>query len=278
MFVPRQAIGNPFLQSHPLLQSLIGGFYPPQAMFHPVQTGLQGLGQFGAISPFMAPALSPLLNVPAPFVSPLNVAANLPQLGGVVPSGFFGPSPNPWLAVQGLQHGIGTGIGTVGGFQSQALPFLSAIGAGGGPFESQYFGGQLGQIGPGQGSQFSTTQAPMGFGSGLQGQAFANPAIACDPLVAAALAQQFNPALQQQLPIRPLIGPQQLSPFQPVTPGVVSPLQATDPYSIAAQAQLLAQLSNVYQQAFRGYGGNPWMAATAGLQGFGGSGFSQGGI
>jgi hypothetical protein len=310
MFVPRQVIGNPFLQSHPLLQSLVGGFYPPQAMFNPMQAGLQGLGQVGGISPFAGlqglgqigpispfaglqgigqvgpispfaglqgigqvgpispfgvPGLSPLMTGQTPFVSPFNIAANLPGLGAAALGGF---SQSPWLTSPAVQHGIG-GIG--GPLQSQALPFLSAIAAGAGPLETQYFGGPFGQAG--LGTQSTIGQSPFGGHPGLQAQGLPNPAIACEPFVGAALAQQLHPALQQQLPIRPLIAPQQLTPFQGLTPGVVPSIQATDPYSIAAQAQLLAQLSNVYQQAFRGYGGSPWTQGVGGMPGIGTSGY-----
>jgi hypothetical protein len=91
-----------------------------------------------------------------------------------------------------------------------------------------------------------------------------NPGVSGDP-ISSLLSQQWNQQTQQQLPIRPLIGGQQGSGFQPSVPGFGLPTtQFADPYRMFIEAQLIAQLANnpLYQLQ-RAYGGVPEIPGMA---------------
>ena len=90
----------------------------------------------------------------------------------------------------------------------------------------------------------------------------AGSAITSDP-ISSLMSQQLNPLVnplvQQQLPIRPLIGGQQGIGTQQLIPGFGSGVnQWLDPYRAFIEAQLISQLSaNPFYQLSRGYGGAP---------------------
>lgn|SRR5262245_19629213 len=86
-----------------------------------------------------------------------------------------------------------------------------------------------------------------------------NPTIGSDP-ISSLFSQQVNPLVQQQLPIRPLIGAQQQGlGFQTSgVPGFATTHQWQDPYRELIEAQLISQLANnPFYQLQRAYGGVP---------------------
>jgi hypothetical protein len=92
-----------------------------------------------------------------------------------------------------------------------------------------------------------------------------------DP-ISSLLQHQLNPLTQQQLPIRPLVGGQQLH-GQSQLPGVNPFNQWVDPYRVFLEAQLISQLAtnNPLYQLQRAYGGvpevmNPGIHFAAGQQ------------
>ena len=116
--------------------------------------------------------------------------------------------------------------------------------------------GQLGTGGRGNFGIDTRYGVPSQFGYGDPNIAGGLSPIANDP-ISALLTQQLNPwTQQQQLPIRPLIGPQQgfQQPLTPLAPGI----QWADQYRTFIEAQLLSQLvNNPLYQLQRAYGGVP---------------------
>lgn len=206
---------------------------------------------------------------------------------------------NPFLSATGFSfqpgiagctgwHPTAIGLGQqVGGFAANpyGVPGVTGFGLIN-PLAAQFQTAGLPNINPltvplmnWQPSQFYNPGVGRGidprFGYGATEQAFGqsypgmsplgiNPLVAGDPITSLLLQQQsnplVNPLLQQQLPIRSLIGGQQGIGAQHPTLGVASPVtQWADPYRAFVEAQLISQLvSNpLYQLLQRGYGGVP---------------------
>jgi hypothetical protein len=88
-----------------------------------------------------------------------------------------------------------------------------------------------------------------------------SPYVAQEPIVNTLLAQQLNPLAQQRLPIRSLVNPQQIDPYQAGVAGVPGAVinQAIDPYSLLAQAQFVPQLGAIpIQQIGRAFTSANW--------------------
>jgi hypothetical protein len=107
-----------------------------------------------------------------------------------------------------------------------------------------------------------------GLQQGLGGGAsslFGGQSQGVDPITVALLLQQSSPWGQSQMPIRPLINPQQLDPIQigAMSGGIVG--QGIDPYSALAQACLTSPMGvSPIHQALRQQVVSPWMT-TAGI-------------
>jgi hypothetical protein len=231
MFVPRQPISNPFLQ-------FFGGApfagvpYPFPAMFHPVQS-LAGIIPTQAINPvFPTQAINPVLAAHGLFQPVLGVQPSF----GLTPPGFSGIGQVEAQHIAGMTPFLGN-------------PFIGGLG----------FPGATGVTGVGQ-----TAINPGISGVSGYGQAAIGPGI--DPVSSYLIAQQFNPAMQQ-LPVRPLINPQNWNPIQSFSAGSTFP-QVIDPQLALAQAQLLSSLAvNPYQQLLRNYATQPWIPAASILSG-----------
>jgi hypothetical protein len=141
---------------------------------------------------------------------------------------------------------LGGGIGQLGGqFGMGGHPLLQHI-------LGQQFGGGFGQWGSPFGQGFG-----QGFGGGAS-SLFGGQSQGIDPMTVALLLQQSSPWGQSQMPIRPLMNPQQLDPVQvsAVSGGTMG--VGTDPYSVLAQTRMTPfGISPIYQ-AMRPQISSPW--------------------
>jgi hypothetical protein len=137
----------------------------------------------------------------------------------------------------GIQSLLQPQLGQTGSPFQQFGPFGAGIGQWGNPF-SQGISPLLQQWG-----------APTFFGSPVPG---------VDLITGALIAQQPFILAQSQLPIRPLITPQQPDPFQMTALIGAMTGQATDPYSVLTQPGLTSPLGvNPIQQALKQQYGSP---------------------
>src|SRR5262245_5980693 len=142
------------------------------------------------------------------------------------------------------------------GFQSLPQPQLGQIGS---PFQQfEPFGAGIGQWG----NPFGQGISPLlQQGWGQQWGAptfFSNPIPGIYPITGALIAQQPSIFAQSQLPIRPLITPQQPDPFQMTALIGAMTGQATDPYSVLTQACSTSPLGvNPIHQALKLQYGSP---------------------
>src|SRR5215510_997415 len=143
----------------------------------------------------------------------------------------------------------------------QSLP-QPQMGQSGSPFQQP---GQFGQFGAGigqWGNPFSQGISPLlQQGWGQQWGAptfFSSPVPGVYPITGALIAQQPSIIAQSQLPIRPLITPQQPDPFQMTALIGAMTGQATDPYSVLTQPGLTSPLGvNPIHQALKLQYGSP---------------------
>ena len=90
-----------------------------------------------------------------------------------------------------------------------------------------------------------------------------SPVPGVDPITGALIAQQPSLFAQGQLPIRPLITPQQPDPFHMAALIGAAPGQATDPYSVLTQPGLISPLViNQIHQALKQQYGSPHAGVT----------------
>jgi hypothetical protein len=144
------------------------------------------------------------------------------------------------------------------GIQSLPQPQLGQIGS---PFQQS---GQFGPFGAGIGQWGN----PFIQGSPLLQQGWGqqwgvptllnSPVPGVDPITGALIAQQPSLLAQSQLPIRPLITPQQPDPFQMAVLIGAMTGQATDPYSVLTQPGLTSPWGvNPIHQALKQQYGSP---------------------
>lgn len=226
--------------SNPLQQPLLAASRCPccgnpvsiGASFYPAAVGVgpfPSVTSLGGVSPLAAQVsglgVNPWASVQAAAINPISPLLN-PQFGAITT-----PVINPLVAAQfGATHPA---------LLSQLTPQIPT------PFyagTSPLVQSPLGAINPYVPTQF-----------------LAHPAIAADPMASALLAHQLSPLPWQQLPIRPLIGPQPVASIA----GIPSPIvgQPMDPYSALAQAQLISQLTaSPFQQLLRAH--TPWVSGV----------------
>ena len=234
---PRMNITNPF-QSFafgvPQYGVGFGGINPmvPQLAFPNASNPIAVLNGIG-VNPYMLGQ--------TPYVHPLLVA----QLA----------TTNPTLLPLLAQH---SAIGqSPYGVQSLLQPQLGQISS---PFQQS---GQFGPFGVGigqWGNPFSQGVSPLlqqGWGQQWGAPTFlSSPVPGVDPITGALIAQQPSLLAQYQLPIRPLITPQQPDPFHmaALIGGVTG--QATDPYSVLTQSGLISPfgVNPIYQALKQQYG------------------------
>ncbi len=220
--------------SNPLQQPLLAASRCPccgnpvsiGASFYPAAVGVSpfpSVTSLGGVSPLAAQVsglgVNPLASVQAAAINPISPLLN-PQFGAITT-----PVINPLVAAQfGAIHPA---------LLSQLTPQIQT---------NPLVQPPLGAINPYVPTQF-----------------LAHPAIATDPMASALLTYQLSPLTWQQLPIRPLIGPQPVVSIA----GIPSPIvgQAMDPYSALAQAQLISQLTaSPFQQLLRAH--TPWVSGV----------------
>ena len=191
-------------------------------------------------------------------LQPQTGAFNAPGFGGTLGQQVGGSVPTPYGSSQG------TGFGQInplaaqftGGVPSGINPMAAQLGTNW-PVSthiSQGVGGRTGASGIDPRYAFGTGQQ-FGYPD-PNAIAGLNPTFG-DP-ISQLQSQQWNPLLQQQLPIRPLIAGQQGG-VQSLVPGFASPAtQGVDPYRAFIEAQLISQLvNNPLYQLQRAYGGVP---------------------
>jgi hypothetical protein len=211
------------------------------------------LGQTQYVHPLLVaqlastnPTLLPLLAQQSAIgQSPYGIQSMLqPQLGQIGSPfqqfGQFGAGIGPWgnpfsqgvspFLQQGWGQQFGSGIGQLGG------PFGSH------PFAQQAFG-------------YPALQQGLGWGAPTL---FNSPVPGVDPITGALTAQQSSLLAHGQLPIRPLIAPQQPDPFQMSALSWVMTGQAADPYSALTQPSPILPLGvNPIHQGLRQPAGSP---------------------
>jgi hypothetical protein len=195
--------------------------FPRMNITNPFQSFAFGVPQYGAgfggINPMVTHLAPPYSN--NPLAAPNGIGAN-PYTLGQIP--YVHPlliaqlqTTNPTLLPLLTQHpAIGQNP-----YGSWGNPFTQ----GGSPVLQQgwgqQFGGGIGQFGspfslhtfPQQGFGYPALQQGLGWGAPTP---LNNPFLGVDPITAAMIAQQSCQPAQSQLPIRPLISPQQPDPFQ----------------------------------------------------------------
>jgi hypothetical protein len=237
--------------------------FPRMNITNPFQSFASGVPQygvgFGGINPMVSHLALPHTSNPIAALSGIGV--NPYMLGQTQ---YVHPllvaqlaTTNPTLLPLLAQHStIGQGPY---GIQSLLQPQLGQIGS---PFQ------QFGPFGPfgagiGQwGNPFSQGISPLlqhGWGQQWGAPALLNsPVPGVDPITGALIAQQPSLLAQSQLPIRPLITPQQPDPFQMAVLIGAMTGQATDPYSVLTQPGLTSPLGvNPIHQALKQQYGSP---------------------
>jgi hypothetical protein len=220
MNLARQGFVNPF-------QSVGSSFQP---------------GAFGSVS--RCPLCGNAVSIGST-LQPQTGAFNVPGIGGTLGQQAGGSVPTPYGISQGTPFGQINPLAAqfTGGIQSGINP-MGALGTNWpvSTHTSQGVGGRAGAYGIdpryafGTGQQFGYTDPNAVTGL--------NPSLAGDP-ISSLLSQQWNPLVQQQLPIRPLIAGQQGLGVQSFVPGFASPAtQWVDPYRAVIEAQLISQLAN----------------------------------
>jgi hypothetical protein len=232
--------------------------FPRMNITNPFQSFAFGVPQygvgFGGISPMVSHLA--LTNASNPIAALSGIGAN-PYMPGqtqyvhpllVAQLATTNPTLLPLLAQHsaigqspyGIQSPPQPQLGQIGSPFQQFGPFGAGIGQGGNPF-SQGISPLLQQ---GWGQQWG---APTFFSSPVPG---------VDPITGALIAQQPYLLAQSQLPIRPLITPQQPDPFQMTALIGAMTGQATDPYSVLTQPGLTSPLgvNPIYQALKQQYG------------------------
>jgi hypothetical protein len=239
--------------------------FPRMNITNPFQSFAFGVPQygvgFGGINPMVSHLAFP--NASNPIAALSGIGVNPYMLGQTQ---YVHPLPvaqlattNPTLLPLLAQH---SAIGqSPYGIQSLPQPQLGQIGS---PF--QQFG-QFGQFGPfgagiGQwGNPFIQWSPLLQQGWGQQWGVptlLNSPVPGVDPITGALIAQQPSLLVQSQLPIRPLITPQQSDPFQMAVLIGAMTGQATDPYSVLTQPGLTSPLGvNPIHQALKQQYGAP---------------------
>jgi hypothetical protein len=213
----------------------------------------------------LIPAINPLIAAQLAGINPAYLSSLAPQIWG----GQLNPQTNPQLNpafTNPLFQSAGNDAGYFG-----SSPFGTQLGQ----YGQQYgqYGGPLGWGNVGQSiTPFNASINPLTTGplaTGVPMQPFLTPNFATqDPVAATLLAQQ-------KLPIRPLISPQQVDPYQIGLSSLAGGTfgQTADPYSALMQGQLMPQHAlNPLQQLSRGFtlanwGGSPYPLGQQSLLG-----------
>jgi hypothetical protein len=236
--------------------------FPRMNITNPFQSFAFGVPQygvgFGGINPMISHLALP--NASNPIAALSGIGVN-PYVLGQTP--YVHPllvaqiaTTNPTLLPLLAQH---SAIGqSPYGIQSLPQPQLGQIGS---PFQ------QFGQFGP-FGAGIGQWGNPFSQGSPLLQQGWGqqwgvptllnSPVPGVDPITGALIAQQPSLLAQSQLPIRPLITPQQPDPFQMAVLIGAMTGQATDPYSALTQPGWTSPLGvNPIHQALKQQYGSP---------------------
>jgi hypothetical protein len=233
----RQFFGNPFQPFAPGLPPLAGG------------TGFSGITplspQIGGFGPGIPQSLG------SQFPGSQSLGPQFPgqQFAGQQFAGHQFPGQQlPGQQLPGWINPLLQAFGPEAGYPGFS-PFSSQFGWGGAgyggspsyPTTSQFGYPGAGMIHPHQLTQYQPNPSPFS---------------AQESIINPLLAQQLNPLFQQRLPIRSLVNPQQIDPYQAGLSGLPGSIahQATDPYSTLVQAQLMSQLGAIpFPHLARGY-------------------------
>lgn len=240
----RQAFANPF-------------FSAAGASFQPGGVSAVGRCAFCGSPVALANTIQPQTIQPQTVgLNPFGPGANLgQQMGGFLPNPYGVSQSTGFPQINPIGSQFATGV-------PQAVnPFLAQIGSnwpGSGHLGHQGASGRAGAYGVDPRFAFSNVGQQFGYNDPNAIPGLLNPVIGGDP-ISSLWSQQVNPLAQQQLPIRPLIGAQQVLGSQSLIPGFASPVtQWSDPYRMFIEAQLISQLaSNPFYQLQRAYGGVP---------------------
>jgi hypothetical protein len=234
--------------------------FPRMNITNPFQSFAFGAPQygvgFGGINPMVSHLAFPNASNPIAALGGIGVNPYMPGQNQYVNPLLVAQlaATNPTLLPLLAQH---SAIGqSPHGIQSLPQPQLGQIGS---PFQ------QFGPIGAGigqWGNPFSQGISPLlQQGWGQQWGAptfFGSPVPGVDLITGTLIAQQPFILAQSQLPIRPLITPQQPDPFQVTAVVGAMTGQATDPYSVLTQPGLTSPLGvNPIHQALKQQYGSP---------------------
>jgi hypothetical protein len=225
--------------AHPLVVAHIAANYPALL---PLITQQAGYGQV----PYTIQSL--LQSQPGSMGSPFQ------QLGGPFGAGI-GQQTHPLPTILGLlgQQGYGQQFGGGIGQGHPLLTILSLAAQQRGP---QGFGQQLGG--------FGQPTSPLSVILSLMGQQGAQPGLGQQGVDPFTVAQQLSQWTQSQLPIRPLVSPQQYDPFQASSLTSFIGGQTIDPIASFTQACLPSSFAiSPIHQALKSQAVAPWAVSAA---------------